>query len=278
MRIHRLALLSFIICFSIQLSPVQSVNIFALSQAMDGSTQDNEDEWNTGLKSIYSGDFAAAFEHWTISAAPGQNGEKGYYLAQIGLSILFENGVGVRVDKSEAARWMSLGWEERTSATSQERMANIYIGLIYGMLGRAYEDGKGVSRNLEQARFAYSMGASYQNAESAFRIGVMMESGAGAASWDYSGAVGYFTQAAKAGHSKAQFSLATMYLDGRGVAQDYKRAYVWYSLSAANLQKTDDFDPVRKRNELGEMMSPDQLASSQELAQQCILSEYAECN
>lgn len=278
MKLLRLALFGFFLCVSIPISPAQAANLYAGLASMDGATSANEDEWNAGLASLSDGNFAAAFEHWTAAGTPGQSGEKGHYLAQLGLSILYRNGLGVEMNEDEASRWMALGWEDRTSTALQEKVGNSSIGAIYTMLGRAYEGGTGVTRDLDRARFAYSMGAQYQNAESAFRIGMMMENGEGAASWDYGGALRYFAQAAKSGHAKAQYALATMYLEGRGAAQDYGRAYLWFSLAAANAQRADDFDAIGKRDELGARMTPDQLALSQELAQRCLSSEYLECD
>ncbi len=39
---------------------------------------------------------------------------------------------------------------------------------------------------------------------------------------------------AEAGEAEAQFDLGLLYKQGRGVTQDYKEAYIWYSLGAAN--------------------------------------------
>ena len=43
----------------------------------------------------------------------------------------------------------------------------------------------------------------------------------------------WFQRAAEQGHPVAKLYLGVMYAEGRGVPQDYVRAHMWYSLSAA---------------------------------------------
>lgn len=277
MRFPQLAPLALLVCCIFPVGPVQAINLYGAVQAQQGFTQENEDEWNKGLRSFSDGDFAAAFGHWRTAGTPYQNDARGYYLAQIGLSILLGNGLGVQKDDSEADRWMALAHEDRNS-TFQEKIGNSYVGAIYATLGRLYEEGRGVAKDFDKARNAYFVAAGYENAEAKFRIGAMLESGKGAPSWDYAGAAAYYTQAAKSGLAKAQFALATMYFDGRGYPQDFKRAYLWYSLAVANQGKADDFDAISRRDNLAAKMSPEELASAQEMARQCMTSEYAECD
>ena len=49
---------------------------------------------------------------------------------------------------------------------------------------------------------------------------------------DYATALKEWTPLAEAGNAAAQFNLALMYSDGRGVLQDYKEAVMWYTLAA----------------------------------------------
>jgi TPR repeat protein len=42
----------------------------------------------------------------------------------------------------------------------------------------------------------------------------------------------WFQRAAEQGHPVAELYLGVMYAEGRGVPQDYVRAYMWFSLSA----------------------------------------------
>jgi TPR repeat protein len=275
-RLQQIAILGFFICITAVAAPVRAMNLLAGIGTVEGSTQANEDEWNKGLQSLSDGGFSDAFAHWKIAGTPSPHGDKGYYLAQIGLSILSESGLGAPKDDSEAARWRALGQEDRHEDLQEQ--INSYSGSVYAIIGVAYQEGRGIEKDLDRARTAYFTAAAYENAEAEFRLGALFESGEGAASWDYEEAADYYSQAAKSGLAKAQFALATLYQDGRGVPQDYKRAYLWFSLAVANQSKMDNFDGANKRDELAGRMGPEQLASAQELAHQCMSSEYVDCD
>ena len=49
---------------------------------------------------------------------------------------------------------------------------------------------------------------------------------------DYATALQEWTPLAEAGYEVAQYNLAVMYDDGKGVLQDYKEAVKWYRLAA----------------------------------------------
>ena len=49
---------------------------------------------------------------------------------------------------------------------------------------------------------------------------------------DYQTAVKWYTLAAEQGNAGAQYNLGLMYLEGRGVPQDYQTAVKWYTLAA----------------------------------------------
>lgn len=51
---------------------------------------------------------------------------------------------------------------------------------------------------------------------------------------DYSGALKYWQERARAGDAQAQFNLALMYHGGLGVAMDEAAALRWYTISAQN--------------------------------------------
>ncbi len=78
--------------------------------------------------------------------------------------------------------------------------------------------------------------------------------------------VAWFRKAAEQGDAKAQFMLGMMYFNGRGVAQDYKLAYVWSSVSAAN----GDVEAATYRDLFAKRLSPAVLAEAQALAGQYV--------
>ncbi len=73
-------------------------------------------------------------------------------------------------------------------------------------------------------------------------------------------------KAAEQGDAKAQFMLGMMYFNGRGVAQDYKLAYVWSSVSAAN----GHIEAAANRDLFAKRLSPAVLAEAQALAGQYV--------
>lgn len=78
--------------------------------------------------------------------------------------------------------------------------------------------------------------------------------------------VAWFRKAAEQGDAKAQFMLGMMYFNGRGVAQDYKLAYVWSSVSAAN----GHVEAATNRDLFAKRLSPAVLAEAQALAGQYV--------
>jgi TPR repeat protein len=72
-------------------------------------------------------------------------------------------------------------------------------------------------------------------------------------------------KAAEQGHAVAQYSLGSMYSQGKGVAQDYQQAYAWFSVATAN-----GFPSVSAvqmaRDDIASKLTSTELAEAQELA------------
>ena len=79
---------------------------------------------------------------------------------------------------------------------------------------------------------------------------------------DYAEAVNWYRKAANQGDAMAQYNLGSMYADSQGVPQDYVRAYMWFSLSAAQ----GDKDAGKYRDLAAPRMTPAQIAEAQKLA------------
>ena len=72
----------------------------------------------------------------------------------------------------------------------------------------------------------------------------------------------WFRKAAEQGHPEAMLYLGVMYAEGRGVPQDYVRAHMWFSLSAAKGEQK-----AVKTLEMAErQMTPAQITEAQKLA------------
>ena len=69
------------------------------------------------------------------------------------------------------------------------------------------------------------------DADAQFNLALMYGNGRGVLQ-DYKEAVKWYRKAAEQGDAQAQFNLGNGYKDGQGVLQDYKEACKWYRLAA----------------------------------------------
>ena len=79
--------------------------------------------------------------------------------------------------------------------------------------------------------------------------------------------------AAEQGYVNAQYNLGLMYSIGEGVPQNNVRAYVWFSVAAAQGNE----DARTNRDIISDRLTPEQLARGQDMATSCFESEYQDC-
>jgi hypothetical protein len=65
-----------------------------------------------------------------------------------------------------------------------------------------------------------------------------------------------------------------MYVKGYGVAQNYVTAHMWFNLAAAN----GEVAAIKGRDDLAKLMTPQQIAQAQQLASNCLASNYKDCD
>ena len=99
-------------------------------------------------------------------------------------------------------------------------------------LGRLYEQGKGVKRDLEAAIAWYRKAAEQGHAASQNSMGGLYERGGAGGPPDYAEAARWYLLAAGQGEPHALLNLAVMYHDGRGVQANPAEAMHW-ALAAA---------------------------------------------
>ena len=73
--------------------------------------------------------------------------------------------------------------------------------------------------------------AKKKNTHAQFRLGIMYAEGKGV-SQNFERAFHWYKQAAEKGHAEAQFRLGVMYHKGEGVSQNFERAFLWYTKAA----------------------------------------------
>jgi TPR repeat protein len=90
---------------------------------------------------------------------------------------------------------------------------------------------------------------------------------------DYMEALRLYRLAALQGDRMAQNNLAALYYLGQGTAEDNVRAYMWFSLAFMNGMTRAG----QNRDAIAGMMTPAEIAQAQDMAQQCSVSGYMQC-
>jgi uncharacterized protein len=85
----------------------------------------------------------------------------------------------------------------------------------------------------------------------------------------YAEALKWYSKSAEQGNSEAQNGLGGLYEKGRGVPQDYVKAYMWFELAVAGFTATDAErreQMVQDRTRVAKRMSAAQIAEAEKLA------------
>jgi TPR repeat protein len=115
------------------------------------------------------------------------------------------------------------------------------------------------------------------DAQAEFLLGMIYSAGEGVPQ-SYTAALEFYRLAAKQGHPAAQHDLGTMYQNGQGVPQNFVRAHMWYNIAASTDASTDGRKIVVKhRDAISRLMTSQQIAEAQQMAQRCIASHYVDC-
>lgn len=213
-------------------------------------------------------DYAVAMR-WLRLAA-----EKGLAEAQNEVGVLYQRGWGVQRNEAVAMKWFRVAADQ---------------GLVVAQnnLADAFALGLGVPQDFGEAlkwyRTAADQGSSY--AENV--VGVAFEHGLYVAQ-DDAEAFRWYRRAANKTYERAgdtwihspQYNIGAMYASGRGTAQDYVRALMWFTLAAAfgdtkppdpfgiKLADTSKYTALEQRDRLMALMTGAQIAEAEKLAQE----------
>ena len=125
---------------------------------------------------------------------------------------LYAQGLGVRLDSGEAARWYKL------ATNLGNREAEFALGML-NLLG------KGVPKDRAAARTLLEAAAAQGHAGALYNLGVMAIEGDGDANPpDFAAAAERFQKAVDLGEPDAAYSLAVLYREGKGVIGNPARA------------------------------------------------------
>lgn len=175
--------------------------------------------FDKGVDAFNAKDYAGAMKQWRPLA------EKGDARAQGNLGSLYRDGLGVKADPVEGARWYALAAAQDNAGA----LAN---------LGVLYMQGAGVPQNYVMARSLFARAAAKNNEVGVFNLAVLYDNGQGGPA-DKAKAAELYTRGANTGDSDAQGNLAVDYATGDGVAADRVQAYKWFSLAARGAGEAD---------------------------------------
>lgn len=138
--------------------------------------------------------------------------------AQLGLGQLLINGVGTRLDSTEALRWFHAA-------------ADAGVTMAMNMIGRCHEYGFGTAVNYPQAAYWYLYAAGLDCDWAMYNYAQLLAHGRGVAQ-DRAAAFTWFQMAANRGHARAMNFLGLYHERGWGAPVDRHVAFDWYRKSA----------------------------------------------
>jgi len=193
-----------------------SIGIDAIAQTApsDSDVQVSAEEALGRAKdAINKKDYPTAFL-WARKSA-----ELGNLRGEVGVAMLYRDGVGVARDYAQAMHWFRVAADQGSDEAQKD-------------LALMYYDGLGVPRDYVQALAWFRKAAEQGNAEAQLKIAVMYANGIGAQENDAQANI-WYRKAADQGNAIAQGALGARYYSGGvGLPQDYEQALSWLLKSA----------------------------------------------
>ena len=113
-------------------------------------------------------------------------------------------------------------------------------------LGKLYEVGIDVGKDLVEAMKWYRKAAENGHAEAQYMLGHYYRSGFVVAQ-NYAEAVAWYRKAAEQGHPEAQERLARCYVSGRGVERNLDEAEMWLKKAVASAKEATEKECLQAR-------------------------------
>lgn len=123
------------------------------------------------------------------------------------------------------------------------------------VLAFMYETGTGVREHYFHAANWYHKAAKDGNAQAAYKLARLLETGGNGLSRDYSMAFKWYRVAAEKGVSQAKYHIGYMYEHGMGVLQDQDMAGKWYR-EAAKENIAEAGDAIARLTHRGTLFTP----------------------
>ena len=201
---------------------------------------DTDAQYNLGSRLAYGIELPK--NHVDAASYLSLAAKKGHPSAQFLLATLYEEGLGVERNYSQAKALY-----EQAASGRDQRSANIH-------LGRMFEQGRGTRIDYARAQSCYR--AAGEDNRAWLYLGDMYRDGRGV-SQDVAKAVQYYRSAAR-GEGQANVNLGKLYLEGRGVTKDLNEAYRLFSKVAESQLARDAVarqEAITLRDSTKEMMA-----------------------
>ncbi len=160
------------------------------------------------------------------------------------VAVRYSEGRGVKADMSKAATWY-------------KKAAESGVAVAQYRLGSLYERGQGVKRDLATAVMWYQRAADQGNIGAMHNLAVLLSEGVDG-SPDHVKALQWFRAAGNYGVKDSQYNLGVLYARGIGTDADLVESYKWFAAAAAQ----GDTDAATRRDQVAQMMKPDDLAKA----------------
>jgi len=188
------------------------------------------------------------------------------------LSMLLASGVVIAADFNKGIKAYSSG-DFKTALAEWTPLAEQGDAATQYFLGVIYFKGKGVPENDKTALMWYTLAAEQGHTVAQYTLGIIYQNGFIGVLENDKTALMWYTLAAKQGEPGAQNNLATLYRDGKGALKDFKRAYMWFNISAFNY----DIWAEDNRDSLAKQMAPADISKAQDMSSVCLESNYTDC-
>ncbi len=201
--------------------------------------------------------------------------DKGLPDAQNEVGFLYQQGQGVERNEAEAVKWFRLAADRGGLVVAQNNLADSYVL------------GLGVPQDFGQAFKWYRIAADQSSSYAENVLGVAYEHGfyvaqddAEAFRWYRRAANKIYERPGSTWIHSPQYNIGAMYASGRGTAQDYVRALMWFTLAIAfgdtkppaplgiKLVDTSKYTALEQRDRLMALMTSAQISEAERLARE----------
>ncbi len=140
--------------------------------------------------------------------------------------------------------------ETKDGVALMRQAANRGLPIAQYRLGKLYEEGTGVPKDMNESRRWTERAANGGNRRAMHNLAMMYAEG-NSVPQSYETAAKWFQEAARMGLTNSQYNLAFLYEQGLGVPESLAQAYAWYSIAA----KAGDKGAKERADEIGATLS-----------------------